>query len=264
MTNWWLFPPVTQEVQMDEKWSFVSKKQENCDGDNPADGERGDCWDHVAIDAESRLVLSVVPGKRTAENCRELVSEVRRRMGGRLPRLITTDEYPSYAVAIHEVYGCRVVPLVVLPKRRGRPRVNKKVVPEALNYAVVHKYRKEGQVVKVQSRVVFGTEESVAAALGQSTASSKVNTAFLERQNGTDRHRNARKARCTCCFSKDLEMHEAMTYFTMYSYNFCWPVRTLACKDANGVKQPRTPAMLAGLSDHVWTMAEWAAYPVTQ
>jgi IS1 family transposase len=249
---------------MDEKWSFVGKKQENCDPDDPADDDWGDCWDHVAIDAENRLVLSVVPGKRTAENCQELVREVHGRMEGRIPRLITTDEYPSYPVAIHEIYGLRVVPLVVLPKRPGRPRVEKKVVPKALNYAVVHKHREDGKVVKVESRVVFGTEESVAAALEQSTVSSAVNTSFLERNNGTDRHRNARKARCTCCFSKDLQMHEALTYFTMYSYNFCWPVRTLARKDEHGVKQSRTPAMSARLTDHVWTMLEWTAYPTTQ
>jgi hypothetical protein len=196
---------------MDEKWSFVGKKQENCDGDDPADQGRGDCWDHVAIDAEHRLVLCVLPGKRT-----------------------------------------------------GRPRVEKKVVPAALNYAVVHKHREDGRVVRVESEVVFGSEQSVAAALGQSTASSAVNTSFLERHNGTDRHRNARKARCTYCFSKDPKMHESMTYFTMYSYNFCWPVWTLAGKDGRGVKQPRTPAMAAGLTDHVWPMSEWVAYPASQ
>jgi IS1 family transposase len=249
---------------MDEKWSFVGKKQENCDGDDPADHGRGDCWDHVAVDAEHRLVLCVVPGRRTAENCQELVGEVRRRMRGRVPRLITTDQYPSYAVAIRQAYGHRVVPLAVLPRRPGRPRVEKKVLPAALNYAVVHKHREDGRVVRVESEVVFGTERSVAAALEQSTASGAVNTSFLERHNGTDRHRNARKARCTYCFSKDWKVHEAMTYFTMYSYNFCWPVRTLAGKDGQGVKRPRTPAMAAGLADHVWPMSEWVAYPASQ
>jgi IS1 family transposase len=249
---------------LDEKWSFVEKKQENCDQDNPADAECGDCWDHVALDAEHRLVLSVVPGKRTAENCKKVVDDVHRRLEGRIPRLITTDEYPSYPVAILETFGHRVVPLPVLPRRPGRPRVEKKVLPKALNYATVHKHREDGQVVKVEAKVVFGTEQSVAAALAQSTASSAVNTSFLERHNATDRHRNARKARCTYCFSKDLQTHEAMTYFTMYSYNFCWPVRTLACKDDCGLKQPRTPAMSAGLSDHVWSMAEWITFPTTQ
>ena len=50
-----------------------------------------------------------------------------------------------------------------------------------------------------------------------------MNTSFVERQNGTDRGRNARKARKTYRFSKDWQVHEAMTYLTLYSYNFCWP-----------------------------------------
>ena len=51
-------------MQFDEKWSFVAKKEKHCDRDDPADDACGDCWDHVAIDAESRLVLSVVPDDR--------------------------------------------------------------------------------------------------------------------------------------------------------------------------------------------------------
>ena len=218
----------------------------------------------MAFDAENRLVLSVVPGKRTAENCQELIDDVHERTEGRIPLLITTDSYPSYPVAIKKTYGLRVVPLKVLPTRPGRPRVEKLVLPEALNYAVVCKVMENDRVVKVEPRVVFGTRQSVAAALEKSTASSAVNTAYLERQNGTDRHRNSRKARCTCGFSKDLQMHEAMTYFTMYSYNFCWPVRTLARKDEHGVNQARTPAMSAGLADHVWTMYDWITFPAKQ
>ena len=54
-TSWSLFPPKTDEVPFDEKWAFVGKKQKNCD---PADARCGDCWDHVALDPESRLVVS--------------------------------------------------------------------------------------------------------------------------------------------------------------------------------------------------------------
>ena len=55
-----------------------------------------------------------------------------------------------------------------------------------------------------------------------------------------------------------------MTYFTMYSYNFCWPVRTLAERDDEGRLRQRTPAMAAGLADHVWTMREWITMPAVQ
>ena len=253
---------------MDEKWSFVGKKQDNCDAAaDPADAERGERWDHVAMDPEHRLVLAVVPGKRTAANCNALVSQVFRRTGGpsgRLPRLITADEYPSYKVAIHDVYGRRFVPLPVLPRPSGRPRVPGKRVPPALNYAVVHKHREDGRVVKVEAEVVFGTGESVAAALRRSKASRAVNTSFVERHNGTDRHRNARKARDTYRFSKDPQVHDAATYYTMYSYNFCWPVRTLALKLAHGRRAPRTAAMAAGLADHVWSIREWVTLQAVQ
>ncbi|MCX5643367.1 MAG: hypothetical protein NTZ17_01590, partial [Phycisphaerae bacterium] len=68
---------------MDEDWSFVYKKEAHCDPEEPADLHCGDDWDHTAVDPESRLLLSLVPGKRTAENCQKLVDEVQRRTGGR-------------------------------------------------------------------------------------------------------------------------------------------------------------------------------------
>ena len=71
----------------------------------------------------------------------------------------------------------------------------------------------------------------------------------------TDRHRNARKSRKTYRFSKDWRMHEAMTYFTLYRYNFCWPVRTLrraGRRTARGGSGPRR--WRPGLTDHVWSL----------
>jgi hypothetical protein len=98
----------------------------------------------------------------------------------------------------------------------------------------VHKHRENGRVVAVEQRQVFGTPEDLEDALGASTVSGKVNTSFLERQHATDRGRNARKSRETYRFSKDWQVHEAVTYLTMYSYNFCWCVRTLRVKDEEG------------------------------
>jgi hypothetical protein len=213
----------------------------------------------VALDAEHRLVVSAVPGKRTAESTGALVRDFRRRTAGRLMDLITTDEYAPYRGAILEAYGETVVP----PRtgKRGRPRRAYKVPPGGLTYATVHKTRSKGRVVKVEQRVIFGTAESVGTALARSASSRAVNTSFVERQNGTDRNRNARKARKSYCFSKDWSMHQAITYLTMYSYNFCWAVRTLRVKDEAGAWRPRTPAMAAGLADHVWSYAEWLTLP---
>jgi len=239
---------------MDEKWSFVGRKQANCD---PDDLRQGDCWDHVAFDPEHRLVLSVVPGKRTTGNIKKLVEDFKRRTGGRIMDLITTDEYPAYEGAILQAYGHRVVPL---PQHKpGRRMLPYRLPPKQLTYATVHKTRENGRVVKVEPKLVFGTQEALAKALKQSQCSSAVNTAFIERQNGTDRNRNSRKVRQTCGFSKDWQVHEAMTYFTMFSYNFCWPIRTL--REAG---RPRTSAMSAGLADRVWSLQEWITFPAIQ
>jgi hypothetical protein len=258
-TSWSPLPPNTREVQFDEKWAFVAKKEARCDPDDPADARKGDHWDHVALDPDHRLVISVVPGKRTAENTGALVRDVRRRTSGRLMALITTDEYAPYRGAILEAYGETITP----PRtgKRGRPRKSYKVPPAGLTYATVHKTRAKGRVVKVEQRVIFGTAEGVGASLARSASSRAINTSFVERQNGTDRNRNARKVRKTYCFSKDWSVHQAITYFTMYSYNFCWAVRTLRVKAEDGDWLRRTPAMAAGLADHVWSLSEWLTLP---
>ena len=208
------------------------------------------------------MVVSVVPGERTAENVVAVVEDVKRRTEGRLMDLITTDGYRAYEEAILDAYGETITP----PRtgQRGRPKAPYKVAPKGLTYAVVEKTRAKGRVVSIVTRVVFGTMAAVVAALGMSRVSTTINTSFVERQNGTDRHRNARKARKTYRFSKDWRFHEAVTYLTLYSYNFCWPVRTLAVKDDRGQRQPRSPAMAAGLADHVWSMAEWFSTPVVR
>lgn len=261
-TNSWLFPPQTREVQFDEKWAFVAKKEKNCDPDNPADAHRGDNWDHVAFDPEHRLVVSVVPGKRTSENTRCLVEDFKKRTQGRIMNLMTSDEYGPYKTEILQAYGHTVVP----PRtgKRGRPKSPYQVPPPGLTYATVHKTRKKGRVVKIDYRAIFGTMEAVTAALDRSAVSNAINTSFVERHNGTDRNRNGRKIRKTYGFSKDWYVHEAVTFFTMYSYNFCWPVRTLRAKGSDGRWQHRTPAMVASLTDHVWTLSEWLSYPAVQ
>ena len=253
------FSPATREVQFDEKWAFVGKKEKNCE---PDEQQKGDCWDHVAYDPEHKLVISVVPGKRVAENTDKVVQEFHSRTGGRIMNLMTTDEYKPYKSAILEAYGEEITPPPT--GKPGRPKGSRKVPPENLNYATVHKTREQGRIVSISARVVFGTMVAILAALAKSMVSKVVNTAFVERQNGTDRNRNARKVRKTYCFSKDWDVHVAMTYFTMYSYNFCWPVRTLRMKGSDGSWQERTPAMSAKLTDHVWTLHEWLTFPAVQ
>ena len=261
-TSSWLFPPQTREIQFDEKWAFVAKKQKNCDPANPADVHKGDYWDHVAYDPEHRLVLAVIPGSRSIENAEAIVAEVKHRLGGRPPELMTSDEAPAYTSAIENAFG---VPVERASNHPGRPRiVPERRLPEGLNYATVHKHRRNNRVVSVERRQIFGTKSGLDRALEDSQVSRSVNTSFLERRHATDRGRNARKARRTYRFSKDWRVHEAMTYFTLYSDNFCWTVRTLSIREESGRWCRRTPALAAGLADHVWSRDEWLRFPALQ
>ena len=261
--NSWPFPPETREIQLDEKWSFVAKKQAHCDPANPADDHKGDWWDHVAYDAEHRLVLAVVPGARSIENAEEVVQEVHDRTAGRTDSVLTSDEYAAYESAIDHVYGVPEEPKP--PGTPGRPPIEpRRQAPADLKSATVHKERAHGRVVAIVTTVILGTWQAVAGAWKRSGASRTINTSFVERHHGTDRHHNARKTRKTYRFSKDWRMHEAMTSFTMYSDNFCWPVRTLRERDSEGAWRKRTPAMAAGLADHVWSLKEWLTFPAIQ
>ncbi len=210
----------------------------------------------MALDAQSRLVLSVVVGKRSEANATQVVHELCERTDGRPLNLITTDEYPAYATAITAVYA--------EPTPAGEPVPEAPRLPDWLVYATVHKVRENNRVVKVEVRLVFRTLLSLAAALMWAVLGC-VSTVFIERSNGSDRHRNSRKVRKTYRFSKDWEVHQAMTYFTLYSANFCWSVRTLREEIIPKKRyRQRTAAMVAGLADHVWALEEWLLFPSTK
>ena len=132
-----------------------------------------------------------------------------------------------------------------------RPLLPQRCLDPGVTYATVRKKRQR-------------TQEAVDRVLKGSVCSRTINTSFVERQQATARGQNARQSRRTYRFSKDWEVHESMSYFTRYRYNFCWPVRTLRARGAEGRWQQRTPAMSAGLSDHIWSMEEWLSFPVIQ
>ena len=172
----------------------------------------------MAIDSESRLVLVVAPGPRDVEAVEKVVAEAKKRTGDRILDLAAADEYPTYRTALLNAYGEEVA--TTATGRPSRKMVAEKVPPAGMNYTAVEKRRWTGRVVEIVTRVVFGTTASVAAVLARSTASRGINTSFVERQNATDRHRNARKVRKTYTFSKDWAVHATMTYFTIYRDNF--------------------------------------------
>ena len=257
--NKWNFPPETKEIQLDEKWSFVGKKEKNC---SEGETEFGDQWDHIAIDAESRLVLSIVAGKRTSENCHKVVEDVYNRTHGRENVLISSDSYPAYKTAIEDIYGKKVIP--DRKKGPGRPPKNPvNVIPEALCYVTVCKDYEKNTVSAIRREIVFGNDELLTKRLENSQVSTTINTSFIESVNGTDRMQNSRKVRETYGFSKKLVFHNALSRLIFCLYNFCWCVRTLSVMD-DGKRVRCTPAMAAKLSEHVWTVAEWVTYPTYQ
>ena len=118
--------------------------------------------------------------------------------------------------------------------------------------------------MKVEKRIVLGSAEGVAAALAEGSTAETINVSYVERSHATQRHFNARKARKGYSFSKEWSFHLAVTWLCVVFYNFGWTVRTL--RELIQEKPPRyhyrTPAMVAGLTDHVWTLEEILTRPL--
>ena len=134
---------------------------------------------------------------------------------------------------------------------RGRPPTLKRPVP-GWKYLQVVKQRQNGYVVRTSRRVVYGDEEKVLELLGASTA-------YVERTHLTSRLFNSRLVRKTLGFSKCVEMHRAAAAWEDLVYNLNRPLKTLRRKvqdDSLRRWLPTTPAMAAGLTDHIWTVKE--------
>lgn len=233
------------------------KKQDHLTPEERASGRVGDDWDHVALAPRTAFVVSVVCGPRTLRQTRDLLWDFKRRTDGVLPQLITSDELSNYQTVILETYGQKT------PRVRNGDRgrfPNPILTPPAdLLYALLHKHRKNGRVVKIDTRIVFGTPQALDQALAESPVSTHVNTAFIERYNGTDRHRNSRKVRKTYAFSKDWDCHEEATWLSVVGYNYCWTPRTRGQQGPNGWHSA-TPAMLQGVTDRKWSAEEILRY----
>jgi IS1 family transposase len=222
------------------------KKEAHCDVDDKDQG-LGDCWDHDIIDVASRAVIVRVHGPRTAETVQSAMLELKERLApGQVPGLVTTDEHSPYVEALLTVFGHRYTP----PRVPGPGAAKKAVVVPApeLVYAQVDKQRSAtGRIEAVEPRLVFGTPEQLADRLESSPVSSHVNTAFIERANGGDRHRNPRKARKVLSFSNQGAEHRAVSWLVMGLGIFCWVPRTLR----------QTSAMSLGKATHVLTSGEF-------
>jgi hypothetical protein len=242
------------------------KKDKNCDPDDPADDPRGSWWDHVILDTKSRLIVSLIVGRRTLETLVSAWADFYERTDGGLPALVTTDEYAAYPTALVRTYG---VPKGALElSAREKEELDTKSMPavyfpEEINHATVHKEREGGRVVKIEQRIARGSKKAVDAVLKAGSTAPTINVSYVERCHGTQRHFNARKARKVYTFSKELAFHMAVTWLCVVFYNFGWAVRTL--RQQTQVKPPRyqqrTPAIVAELTDHPWTLKEILARP---
>jgi hypothetical protein len=227
----------------------------------------GSWWDHVLIDADSRLIVTLVVGRRTAATVCQAWADFYERTDAALPALITTDAYAPYLGAVLDTYGVRKEELELTEEEKedldweAMPSL---YFPVEINYATVHKVKEHGRVVRVDKEVVLGTPEGVAEALAEGTTAPTINVSYVERYHGTHRRGNARKARRVYTFSKELSFHVAATWLCVVFYNFGWTPRTLRQKVRSRPRRYRyrTPAMVAGLASRPWSMADILSYPL--
>jgi hypothetical protein len=128
-----------------------------------------------------------------------------------------------------------------------------------LAYGQVKKIYKGGRVERVDVRALYGKArlKRVLSLLGYQ----HINTSVVERHNGTSRLRNRRKVRKTLTFSKAKRYYRWMSWLSVTLYNFCRAHGSLKVKQDAQVHH-RSPAMAAGLVDHIWTTREWLLYPI--
>jgi len=182
-----------------------------------------------------------------------MMSQIKAHGHSEAPPAIATDGKGAYREAMVETWG-KVPPRK--PSGKGFPPERKQPL-EGWQHVQVIKHREEGRVVRVETKVIHGDENTLAFVGGQ--------TSYFERTNLTSRQMNGRLVRKTLSFSKQLEMLKASSVWEDLVYNLSRPVRTLHQEvDEGGRKYwPRTPAMVAGLTDRIWTIKEllWAVVP---
>lgn len=268
LSECWLHDLHVTQVQLDELWTFVRKKERMLKEWEQLHSEWGDTWVWAAFDPVHKLVLAVLIGERSEEGAVGLMARLRTRLADTCLPLLTSDSLPHYAGAILQVFGVWMQPQ--RQGERGRFPKPRQVVPEGLQYATVHKERQKGRVVAVTTRIVYGSQEQVQALL--EALAQKINTAFIERFNLTLRHLVSRLHRETLCFSKEREylvyhLHLVLAYYHFGRYHSGLRVKLPQPLPTRGNGSPkkwqqRTPAMAAGLTDHCWSLRELFMCPV--
>jgi hypothetical protein len=204
-------------------------------------------------------VTSYLSQERSEEAAQAFIQQFKARTDGRAP-FFTSDKLPSYVAALVANYS---VP-EPLPVKRGpgRPRKQpKRILDPQLRYAQVDKRRRGGRVVEVRRRIVFGQADDIAVIIEAQGCGFQVNTAYVERNNLTLRQSVGRLVRKALSFSKNVHLLQRHIDLDGAIYNFVKPHRALrrrlrSSKPGSRKWQQRTPAMAAGLTDHIWSLEE--------
>jgi hypothetical protein len=171
--------------------------------------------------------------------------------------LFVSDELPHYGTVLGDLFH-KLVPQEPTGKP-GRPRKPVRVIDADLDYATVHKTRQSGRVIKVECKVVHGSEQHVFTRLMESP-SQTINTAYIERSNLDWRLWDAHLARKAPTVARSMHWLKAKFAICVTCYNLIRPHETLS-RGKDRIFRPKTPAMAANLTDHRWTFSELLAYP---
>jgi len=214
----------SQRVQCDEIWSFIGCKQKNIPAVPAPDSSGdylGDVWTWTALDADSKLIVSWLVGARDAECAEMFMRDVADRLANRVQ--MTTDGLKVYLNAVADAFGTRIdyAMLVKIYGEIGNPSDNRRYSP--------------AECIGCKTNIVTGSPEE-----------EHISTSFVERQNLTMRMKMRRFTRLTNGFSKKFENHEHAIALNFMHYNFARIHQTLRS----------TPAMKAGITDHLWSIEE--------
>ncbi len=210
-----------KRLQCDEIWSFCYAKEKNVPEDKKGQFGYGDVWTWTAICAESKLVPAWLVGDRTAETASVFMEDLASRFKHRVQ--LTTDGHKAYLEAVEGAFGADI-DYVMLIKLYGE------IIDGQRHYS-------PAECIGVKTQVISGNPER-----------KHISTSYVERQNLTMRMSMRRFTRLTNGFSKKVEnLAHAVSLYFMY-YNFARIHQTLRV----------TPAMEAGVTDHVWSLEEIA------
>lgn len=207
-----------RRLQCDEIWNFVGAKAKNATPEKKAEGW-GDTWTWTALDADTKLCVSYLVGGRDAGWAKEFMQDCASRISNRVQ--VTTDGHKAYLEAVEDAFGAEI-DYAQLQKIYGA------VNDRETRYS-------PARCIGCDMKVVSGNPDP-----------KHVSTSFVERQNLSMRMSIRRFTRLTNAFSKKVENHAAAVALWFMYYNFCRVHQTLRV----------TPAMEAGLSDHVWEIGE--------